>query len=431
MPAKKAAKKTATKQAKGNDAPVRSRTGGGGELARLRTEINAKKGPDTVMTGNTLPPARHIPTGSFLLDLATMGGIPERQATMLYGYESSGKTAVLMRNIAEFQRKYPKQVAVLIDAEHMYDPLWAAQLGVDTSRLEVARPETGEEAVDVFIAMMECLEVGYIALDSVPTCVPQVVVERSAEDDTMASLARLMGKFCSKVLTTWGKERKRGHYVTVAYINQFRSKVGLVFGDPRTLPGGRQINHLPTTKIELKGDEVMGEDSVGNNVSLHNKMTFKVTKAKNGCSIRSGEVMMVMSPDNEHGMPTGAYDDYKTVLVYAQRFGLLTGAGANYRLDLLGYAKMKLGDIERALRRDQGKFDRLKACMIVMQRVSKNLPPLPPDNFLVGPGVTVPAEFIAVVVRDHERKKNAESPPAPAVEEDDGFDDSDEEDEAA
>lgn len=178
--------------------------------------------------------------------------------------------------------------------------------------------------------------------------------------------------------------------MTVLIINQFRSKVGLVFGDPRTLPGGRQINHMPSTKIEIKNNEVMGEDAVGNEVVDLNEHTFKITKAKHGSSIRSGQFQMVINPDKDEHLDQGEFDDYKTVITFAKKFGLLVGGGGKYRLPIItdNYFP-KHDDIIEFLKVRPREFDLLKAYLIAAQRLSKGMPALPPDGYLCAPEVAL------------------------------------------
>lgn len=365
------------------------------EWGALEKQITKDRGEGIVLTANTMPRANHIPTGAFTLDFALLGGLPEGHAFMFYGLESSGKTTMTLKAVAAYQRKHPDKLVVWVDTESMFDRDWAVQLGCDLSRIKLIQPQTGEEAVDLIAAAMEVWEVGKVILDSVPACVPQAVVDRSAEDKTMGVLAALMGLLCSKILMTWNKERRRGHKVTVGIINQWRTKVGFVMGDNRTLPGGRQINHLPTTKVEIKNKEVMGEDRYGNEVVDVNDHSFKISKAKHGASIRNGEFQMVINPDKDPDLGQGDFDDYRTVVVFAKKFGLLTGSGGKYRLPLFteeSFAKFE--DIQQAFKLDAPLYQHVQAALIAGQRIIKGLDPLPPDGYLVGPGVTVPVHAL-------------------------------------
>ena len=353
------------------------------ELDAVCAEINKVKGAGVIRPAGQMVAANHIPTGCFLLDLALLGGIADGFTTMIYGLESSGKTTLCKKVVGNYQRKYEDKKVVWVDPEGMFDKDWAIQLGVDPDRLVYSSPENGEEAVDIIASVMSAWETGLVVLDSIPAMVPMNVVEKSAEDNTMAELARLMGKYCSKILVSQAKERRRGHRVTVININQFRSKVGLVFGDPRTLPGGRQINHIPTTKIEIKNLEVMGKDKHQHEVVEYNEHSFKITKAKHGSSIRSGEFRMVINPDNELGLRQGDFDDSDTAAAYAKRMGIITGGGASWKISGVAKKFGKLEEIKKFLISTPEEFLKLKQTIIAMQRVDKGLPALPPDKYLL------------------------------------------------
>lgn len=347
--------------------------------------IKSAKGEDVILPAKNIPIANHIPTGNFMLDYALMGGIPEGYATMLYGYESCGKTTLLKKIVGCFQQKHPDKKTVWVDTEGLFDKGWAETLGCDTSKVLVARPDTGNEAVDIIEAVMGAWETGLVVLDSVPACVPKQVIDASAEDDTMGKLAQLMGKMCSKITVSWNRERKRNHWVTFLYTNQFRSKLGFVLGDPRTLPGGRQINHLPSTKLELKGKEVMGKDKYGSEVIEANEHAFKVVKAKHGVSVRNGEFKMIHNPDSDTGIPQGGWDDYKTLCVYAKRMGLVTGGGSSWYIQGVDTKFPNLTTLHTHLKDNNEANLRLRQATISMQRKAMGLPVTPPDGYLLGP----------------------------------------------
>lgn len=359
------------------------------EFDNVIASIKKVKGEQSILPANKIPTANHIPTGNFMLDFALLGGVPEGYATMLYGLESSGKTSVAKKIVGEFQRKHPDKRVVWVDTEGMFDADWATQLGVDCESMVLSRPDTGNEAVDIIDAVMGALETGLIVMDSIPSCIPKQMVDSSAEDDTMAKLAQLMGKLCARVTTNWNRERKRNHNVTFLYTNQFRSKVGLVFGDPRVLPGGRQINHLPTTKLEVKGSEEMGKDQYGNEVVEVNEHEFKVVKAKHGSSVRSGAFRMIHNPDSETGIPQGGWDDTETVVTYAKRMGMVHGGGKSWKIEGVDEKFGNLKSIVQYLNENWDRKLMLMQTLIAMQRQAKNLPPIPKDGYLLDWAETV------------------------------------------
>lgn len=353
------------------------------ELDTVMLDIAKHKGDGAIRMANNLPAANHIPTGCFVLDLATLGGVADGFTTMLYGYESSGKTTIAKKIVGSFQKKYPDKRAVWVDPEGMFDKDWASKMGVNVDDLLYSSPAHGNEAVDIISAVMDAWETGLVVLDSIPACVSVNIVNKSAEDDTMSELARLMGKLCSKILVSHAQQRRRGHRVTVILINQFRMRVGgMILGDPRTLPGGRQINHIPTTKIEVKNKEVMGKDRHDNEIVEVNEHSFKITKAKHGASIRSGDFRMMINPDNSLGLQQGAFDNTATVAAFAKKMGLITGGGSAWKI--VGEERKfgKLAEIQEFLVANPEQELALMQTVVAMQRQEKGLPPIPPDGYL-------------------------------------------------
>jgi recombination protein RecA len=361
---------------------------GRSELEAAQAEIAKVHGAGVVVRGDTVPLANHSPTGAFSLDLGLCGGMPEGYAVQIYGVESSGKTLIALLSIAGYQRKHPDKICVFVDAEKMYDPNWARHLGVDTERLQVIIPDTGEQAVDTMTRMLDVVSVGLVVLDSIPACVPQTMAERSAEDKTMGVLAALMGVLCSKILVSWGRERRRNHRVTVLLLNQFRMKVGFVLGDPYTLPGGRQINHLPTTKIKTRGKEQKGEDSGGEEVNNFTELFFTFQKTKHGRSIREGAFTVVLGDGHASGLPPGTVDNAPTIAVYALSFGLITKQGNQYVIDRRLIREhepiRKKEAIVAWLRTHDDKAQLIGATIITSMRIRHRLPAAPPDGMLYG-----------------------------------------------
>jgi len=235
-------------------------------------------------------------------------------------------------------------------------------------------------------ALMEPMEVGLIVLDSIPGFVPQNIATRSAEDPTMGALAALMGVMCSKIYLSWAQERRRNHWVTILLINQFRMKVGVTFGDPRTLPAGRQINHLPTTKIELKNSEVAGKDAYDSNVMVRNEHSFRITKAKHGRSIREGDFHMSLSAEDNNGVGVFDFVNQKAVITYAKRLGLLTGGGGKYVMGTIPDMTFRTyDDLGDYLIATPSAMLKAQQFLIAMQREDKGLCAIPEDGYLLAP----------------------------------------------
>ncbi len=361
------------------------------EMQSALAHLHKTHGEGLVVKGNKIPPAKHSPTGVFPIDLALCGGFAEGFASMLYGFESSGKTLLALLAAAGYQKKHPDKVVVFVDAEKLYNPEWATLLGVDTERLHVVTPDTGQQAVDTIRELLKVDMVGMIILDSIPACVPLEVDERSAEDKTMGALAALMGILCSKIIVSWGSQRRRGHYVSVLLLNQNRMKIGGFvrpgMPPPTTLPGGRQINHLPTTKLALrkifaqatkKGKD--GQD-VNDKKPKFIEIGFKLEKKKHGGVIDEGAFMVVTA--GGHALPPGTVDDAAAVVSYAFRFNLATGGGGHFRLQhFTDEVFRKKEHLIQWVREEPEQAALLRATIIAAMRKQNGMNPFPPDDSL-------------------------------------------------
>lgn len=351
------------------------------ELQRTIDDIHTQtKVNTTVVCADLVPLFNHVSTGPFILDYALFGGIMEGLATEIYGVESSGKSTLCLRIAASLQAKHPDKVVVWIDAESTFDAAWVVKHGVDLQRLYVVRPESGEQAVDVIVGLMDAWEVSGVVIDSVPSLIPQVIIEQSVVDKTMGQLAALIGTLCGKILMSWNKERARGHWVTVVFINQWRASLKFM-GPERGLPGGKQLQYLVSTKIDLRNKVIEGTDEYGQKITNHNEHTFLIQKWKGGNSLKTGKFDMIVNP--HHRYPVGTFDDFATVATYAKKLGYITGGGASWRIRDIDQKFRKLDDIVSFLFEEEGEYLRLKQRLIAQNRFDKGLQPLPPDGFLL------------------------------------------------
>lgn len=370
--------------------------GEGTELGKTISDIKKRMGEHVVTNGMAASGTTFIETGVFLIDYALLGGLQESRVNQLYGNEACGKTTIAMRAAAASQRKYPDQAVVFIDAEGTFDPLWAERHGVDNERLITVTPESGEECVDVIDAMIRTKETCSVILDSLPAIVPQKMIDNSAEDATVAIRARLIGVACSKILAALQAERARKHHPTITIINQWRTKIGVFRGDPRTLPGGAQPKYLSSVMLELKkrGASQMGKDKYDNDTALYNEHAFDVDKLKGGSSLRQGEFRMVCSDEYrmsdsdadmpDINLPAGSIDEYKAVITYGKRMGFITGGGASWTIDEIDGKFKRLDAIVEFFHENPDEMLIIKRKMIALKRKENGLPPIPKDGYLLG-----------------------------------------------
>lgn len=221
-----------------------------------------------------------ISTGSIAVDIALgVGGYPKGRIIEIYGPESSGKTTVALHAIAEVQRKGGQ--AAFIDAEHALDPVYAQNLGVNIDELLLSQPDTGEQALEIAEALVRSGAVDIVVIDSVAALVPKAEIEGEMGDSHVGLQARLMSQALRKLSGAINKSK------TIAiFINQIREKVGVMFGNPETTPGGRALKFYSSVRLEVRRAEVLkqGNDMVGN------KTKIKVVKNKVAPPFRQAEV---------------------------------------------------------------------------------------------------------------------------------------------
>ncbi|MBQ8685210.1 MAG: recombinase RecA [Clostridia bacterium] len=211
-----------------------------------------------------------IPSGCLTLDLALgIGGFPRGRIIEIYGPESSGKTTVALHAIAEAQKM--GGVAAFIDAEHALDPVYAKKLGVNLDDLYVSQPDTGEQALDIADALVRSSAVDIIVIDSVAALTPKAEIEGDMGDTHVGLQARLMSQALRKLTAIVNKSK-----TCVIFINQLREKVGIMFGNPETTPGGKALKFYASMRLDIRKMDVL-KDADG---AMGNRTKAKVVKNK-------------------------------------------------------------------------------------------------------------------------------------------------------
>jgi len=221
-----------------------------------------------------------VSSGALALDIALgVGGFPRGRIIEIYGPESSGKTTVALHAIAEVQRQGGQ--AAFIDAEHALDPVYAAKLGVNIDELLLSQPDTGEQALEIAEALVRSGAVDIIVVDSVAALVPKAEIEGEMGDSHVGLQARLMSQALRKLSGAINKSK------TIAiFINQLREKVGVMFGNPETTPGGRALKFYASIRLDVRKAEAI---KVGNDV-VGSKTKIKVVKNKVAPPFKTAEV---------------------------------------------------------------------------------------------------------------------------------------------
>jgi len=265
------------------------------------------------------------------------GGIPKGRIIEIYGEESSGKTALCSHIIGQCQKA--GGIAAFIDAEHALEPSYASVMGVDMSKLLIAQPDFGEQALEIVIALVESKAVDLIVVDSVSALVPRAELEGEMGDSHMGLMARMMSQCMRKLVGITSKSS-----TTIIFINQVRDKIGLVFGNPETTSGGKALRFAATARIRVareaqsKGGQIKdGEEIIGH------KMKVKAHKNKAGAPFKETVIDLLYA---------SGFDMVDDLINHAQKIGLVEGN-----------AWMTLKGEQEKYRRDELPIDKIRASM--------------------------------------------------------------------
>lgn len=260
-----------------------------------------------------------IPTGSISLDLALgVGGIPRGRVIEIYGPESSGKTTLCLHIVAEAQKK--GGVAAYVDAEHALDPEYAKKIGVNLGNLLISQPDTGEQALDIVESLVKSGGIDVIVVDSVAALTPRAEIEGEMDQQHMGLQARLMSHALRKLTAIVAKSN-----TSIIFINQLRMKIGIMFGNPETTPGGMALKFYSSVRVEIrKAAQIQAAEKI-----VGNRVKVKIVKNKVAPPFRTCEFDILY---NE------GISKYSDVVNAGVKYGVLAKAGSWYN-----YGEQKMG----------------------------------------------------------------------------------------
>ena len=250
-------------------------------LETVISKIEKDYGKGTIMRlGDDIPiNVAALSTGSISLDMALgIGGVPKGRIIEIYGPEASGKTTLALHVVASAQREGGD--AAYIDVEHALEPAYAQQLGVDINSLLISQPDTGEQALDIAESLVRSGAVDVVVIDSVAALIPRVELEGEVGDTVVGALARLMSQAMRRLAGAIAKNN-----CTVIFINQLRQKIGVVYGNPETTPGGLALKYYASVRIDVRRTETLKV----NGEMLGNRTRAKVVKNKVAPPFREAE----------------------------------------------------------------------------------------------------------------------------------------------
>ena len=234
------------------------------EAAVQQIEKQFGKGSIMMLGQNVKNDVPAIPTGAISLDVALgVGGIPRGRVIEVFGPEGSGKTTLTLSIIAQCQKR--KGAAAFIDAEHAFDSTYAKKLGVNLDDLLISQPDTGEQALEITEMLVRSNAIDLIVIDSVAALVPKAEIEGDMGDSHMGLQARLMSQALRKLTAAISKSR-----ASLVFINQLREKIGVMFGNPETTPGGRALKFYSSVRLDIRriAQIKRGEETVGGRVRV-------------------------------------------------------------------------------------------------------------------------------------------------------------------
>ena len=315
------------------------------EMALLQIEKQFGKGSIMRLGSETRANIGVIPTGALSLDIALgVGGLPKGRIIEVFGPESSGKTTVALHVIAEAQKT--GGFAAFIDAEHALDPVYAKKLGVNIDELLVSQPDTGEQALEIAEALVRSGAIDVLVVDSVAALVPRAEIEGEMGDMHVGLQARLMSQAMRKLSGAISKSQ-----TTALFISQIREKVGVMFGNPETTPGGRALKFYASVRIDVRKLDTLkhGNEMIGNRTRakvVKNKVAPPFRQAEfdiiYGEGISKEGCVLDLAVEKEIVKKSGTWYSYKDEKV---------GQGRDNAKEFLKENKEILNEIEQQIRK--------------------------------------------------------------------------------
>lgn len=312
-------------------------------IKKTLAEVEKQFGKEAIMLLGSKPEVTSdvFSSGSIVINnILGINGFPRGRIIEVYGPESSGKTTIALHAIAEIQKI--GGIAAFIDAEHAIDPNYAKNLGVDIDNLILSQPDSGEQALEIVDTLTKTGAIDLIIVDSVAALVPEVELNGEMRDQTVGAQARLMAKALRKITGSLNRNK-----TTIIFINQIREKIGIMFGNPETTPGGRALKFFSSIRLEVRKAANIGVD----NEMIGTQIKVKVVKNKLAAPFKVGLTEIIFA---------SGISMISEIVDLAEQQQILEKKGSWYRYDNQNVAqgRMKMREL---LANDNKLFEEIKA----------------------------------------------------------------------
>ena len=315
-------------------------------------EIEKKFGKESIMILGNKPDIipETIDSGSLAINKALgIGGWPKGRIIEIYGPESSGKTTIALHAIAEVQKQ--GGIAAFIDAEHSIDPIYAKNLGIDIDKLILSQPDSGEQALEIVDCLAKTGAIDLIVVDSVAALVPEAELQGEMKDQVIGAQARLMSKALRKITGSLSKNK-----TAIIFINQIREKVGIIFGNPETTPGGKALKFYSTIRLEVRKQQNLGQGEA----IIGNQVKCKVVKNKLAAPYKIANIEIVFSK---------GISKIAEIIKFAEQFDIVIKKGSWYRCENENIAQ---GIVNLQILLENNNELREKITTLVLEKLNSN-----------------------------------------------------------
>ena len=288
-------------------------------------------GKGVISLGGAAHYVERIPTGIFPFDLATGGGFPKGKVSIVFGPESSAKTTLLLKTIAEFQRTHPNEYAAFVDAEVALDLNWAKKLGVDMNRLVHIIPDYAEQAIDITTELLYASDVGIVGVDSIAALTSSVELEQSAETQAVGRSGLNAGKLYRRATIALGRARRGNRYPALICLNQVRYKIGVMHGDPETQPGGKPFMFAAALMVRLYGKDIV-DKKIHPTLPWCKEIQGVIRKQKIGVVARNFKFKLPIINMEDKKVRLGQVEAFNTVTHYLGLLGHFEKLKKGYRV---------------------------------------------------------------------------------------------------